>query len=226
MRLLGIEAVVFDLDGTLIHSTTDYGKMGRGVLEVLRTHGVEVDPSQRRIWQIIQSTEELLKEMSYGPPEREEIMRDITGVLNSVEMENIDKVSPVEGAKETLDSLKAMGLKIGVATRSCNAFAKEALQRTGLDRLVDILLARDDTPNPKPDPRHLLQVIEGLQVPLDKVVFVGDTTTDLRTARGAGVTFIGFSTRLGGAERLRGAGCENVLESLRQLCNFLSGSGV
>lgn len=225
MRLLGIEAVVFDLDGTLVHSTIDYGKMGRDVLEVLRTHGVEVDPSQRRIWQIIQRSGELLEEMGYGPPEREEIMRDITGVLNSVEMENVDEVSPVEGAKETLERLKAIGLKIGIATRSCNAFAREALQRTGLEGLVDMLLARDETPHPKPDPRHLFQVIEGLQVPLEKVIYVGDTTTDLRTARGAGVTFIGFSTRAGGVERLRGAGCENVLESLKQLCSILGGSG-
>jgi len=217
----GIRAVIFDLDGTLIHSTIDYRKMVSGVSEILRSHGVEVDSSQRRIWEITQRGEEMLMEMGCEPSQWEEIMRNITEVLNAVEMENIDKITVIEDARETLESLKGMGLKIGIATRSCNAYTREILRRTGMGNFVDVLLARDDTPHPKPDPRHLLQVIEALRVPPDKTLFIGDTTTDLRTAKEAGVIFIGFPTRPEWAERFRQEGCETLLKSLKQLLDLL-----
>jgi phosphoglycolate phosphatase len=213
--------MVFDLDGTLVHSVIDYRKMVSGATEILKAHGVEVEPSQRRIWEILQRSEEQLEKLGLNANDWKEINRKITEHLNAVELENVDKVTVIEGAKETLEGLKGMGIKIGIATRSCNAATREALRRTGLDAFVDVLLARDDVPYPKPDPRHLLQVIEALQVPLNKVIFMGDTTTDLRTAREAGVTFIGFSMRPEGAERLCQEGCEIVLEDLRQLPNLL-----
>ena len=224
MRLLGIEAVVFDLDGTLVNSVIDYRKMVSGVSEILKAHGVEVDPSQRRIWEIIQRSEEQLDRLSLGADEWREMNRKITEHLNAVELESVDKVTVIEGAKETLERLKGMRLKVGIATRSCNAATWEALRRTGLDVFVDVLLARDDVPYPKPDPRHLLKVIEALGTSLDRAVFVGDTTTDLRTAREAGVTFIGVSLRPEGAERLRQEGCKIILENLKHLPKLLDKS--
>jgi len=224
LRLLGIEAVVFDLDGTLVNSVIDYRKMVSGVSEILKAHGVEVDPSQRRIWEIIQRSEEQLDRLSLGADEWREMNRKITEHLNAVELESVDKVTLIEGAKETLERLKGVRLKVGIATRSCNAATWEALRRTGLDAFVDVLLARDDVPYPKPDPRHLLQVIESLGTSLDQAVFVGDTATDLRTAREAGVTFIGVSLRPEGAERLRQEGCKIILENLKHLPKLLDKS--
>ena len=212
-----VEALVFDLDGTLVHSTINYQKMVSGVTEILRSKGIEVDPAQRRIWEIIQRSQEFLREMGRDPSEMEEILPRITLHLNAVELENVDKVTPIEGARETLEKLKSMGLKIGIATRSCSAFAKEALRRTEMDKFVDMVLARDDTPHPKPDPRHLVQVIEGLNTPLKRAVFIGDTTTDLRTAREAGVSFIAIPSRPEWAERFKQEGCENTIQNLRQL---------
>jgi len=223
LKFSGIEAVVFDLDGTLILSTIDYRKMVSGVTEILKANGIEVDPAQRRIWEITQRGEAMLKEMGCDPSKWAEIMRSITEVLNAVEMENVDKVVTIEGSRETLKALKEKGLKIGIATRSCNAYARDVLHRTGMGAFVDSLLARDDVPHPKPDPRHLLQVIEALHVPLNKAVFVGDTTTDLRTAREAGVAFVAFPTRPEWAERFRQEGCENLIEDLKQLLDLLNG---
>ena len=220
MQLSGIEGIVFDLDGTLVHSTTDYTKMVAGVQEILKSHSIEVDPAQRRIWEIVQRSDMHLQQMGIEASVRHEINDKITEVLNSVELENVDKVTPIAGASETLEALKQKGLKIGVATRSCNAFTTEALRRTGLTPFVDVLVARDDTPYPKPDPRHLLRVIDELGISREKAIFVGDTTTDLRTAKDADVAFVGFSIRPEWSQRLRQEGCE-PLDSLTKLVDLL-----
>lgn len=219
-----VEAVVFDLDGTLVHSAVDYAKMRTKVIDILVSHGVKEESLKeaQRLWQLMHEGEKQLEEMSYGANERTEILDSLTRAMNEVELESVDKVTPIEGAKDVLIKLKEMGIKIGIATRGCGAYAREALRKTGLMEFVDILLARDEVTHSKPDPRHLMQVINALGVLPGTVVFVGDTATDLQTAKDASVTFLGFAQQDQNIERLRNAGCETIMEHLTQLVDFLS----
>jgi HAD superfamily hydrolase (TIGR01509 family) len=218
-----VKAVIFDLDGTLVHSTVDYAKMRAKVIEILVSHGVkeELLKEAQRIWQIMHESEKQLDEMGYGAKERAEILESVTRVMNEVEMENVDKITPIEGAEDTLRRLKEMGIKIGVATRGCSAYAREALRIAGLTRFMDVVLARDEVAHSKPDPRHLLQVVEALGVTPDVAVFIGDTTTDLQTAKNAHVMFLAFSKQSLGVQRLKDAGCETVLHDLSQIIDSL-----
>ncbi len=218
-----IEAVVFDLDGTLVHSAVDYAKMRTKVIEILVSKGVKEESLKDalRLWQLMHESEMQLEEMGYGAKERTEILANLTCAMNEVELEGVEKTTSIEGAKDVLMKLKEMGIKIGIATRGCGAYARETLRKTGLIGFVDILLARDEVTHSKPDPRHLIQVINALGVPLDAVVFVGDTATDFQTAKDASVTFLGFSQQAQYIERLRNAGCETIMEDLTQLIDFL-----
>jgi len=214
-----IEAVVFDLDGTLIQSKIDYDKMRKKVVEVLVGAGApqgELDHS-RRVWEIIMGGERMLREIGVTPEGCLAVMKRITGEMNAVELEALDTVKPTPHAHEALSIIRERGWGIGVATRSCNAYATQSLRRTGLERFVDVLLARDDVEHPKPDPRHLLQVVEALGASTRGVVYVGDTATDLRTAAEAGVAFIGFLRDDDWGRRLREAGCETMIDDLLRL---------
>jgi phosphoglycolate phosphatase-like HAD superfamily hydrolase len=66
------------------------------------------------------------------------------------------------------------------------------MRLTRLNGYVDKCLARDDNPYPKPDPRHLLDIIIHLKADPSEVFYVGDTSTDLETAEAAKVEFIGY----------------------------------
>lgn len=218
-----IEGVVFDLDGTLIHPAVDYVEMRANIFEFLDSQGLKdkILRERRSIWQLIILVDKISEEKGYAPPLRKEILDKIEKIINAVEIKNVHKVIPIEGAQELLTMLRGRGLKIGIATRSCNAYAREALSLTGLAELVDALLARDDVEYPKPDPRHLIQVIQLLGISLDKIVYMGDTMTDLLTAQEAGVPFIGFSPSPERIERLRDGGCATIFRTLMQVSDFL-----
>jgi len=213
------EAVVFDLDGTLIQSRIDYEEMRRRAVEVLAAHGAPAGDLDRasRVWEIVMGGERKLEELGMPLEARRRVLRRITEELNAVELGAVDSVEPTPHAHEALEALKERGLGIGVATRSCNAYATKSLELTDLARYVDVLLARDDVEHPKPDARHLLQVVDALGASPGGVVFVGDTTTDMRTAEEAGIAFIGFLRDGDWGRRLREAGCEPLIDDLRMI---------
>jgi len=175
----------------------------------------------RRVWEIIMGGERMLEEMGLEAERRKQTMRLITEALNAVELEAVELVTLTPYAHEALEELRGRGLGIGIATRSCNAYAVRSLELTDLGRYVDVLLARDDVEHPKPDPRHLLQVVEAMGASPSAVVFVGDTTTDMKTAQEAGIAFIGFLRNDEWGRQLREAGCEVLINDLRKIADLV-----
>jgi len=218
-----VEAVVFDLDGTLIQSKINFGEMRRRAMEILVEAGAAAEElsQSRRVWEIVMGGETMLEEMGMPPERRRLTMRRITEALNAVELEAVEKVKPTPNAHEALEVLRGRGLGIGVATRSCNAYATRSLELSDLAGYVDVLLARDDVEHPKPDPRHLLQVVEALGVSSRRVVYVGDMITDLETAEEAGIAFIGFHSDTEWGRRLRESGCETIIDDLRRVSDLV-----
>ncbi|MBS7631670.1 HAD family hydrolase [Candidatus Bathyarchaeota archaeon] len=217
------KAVIFDLDGTLIQSKIDYGEMRKRVIEIISETGVSTESlsQTRMIWEIIQGSDRALDEVGIRREARETILRRINDVLNEIELRSLDTVEPTRNAEETLKALRSAGLKIGIATRGCKEYALRSLEKTGLGSYVDAILARDEVEHPKPDPRHLIDVAEALKCPINRVVYVGDTTTDLSTAQAAGVAFVGFLRKDEWGMRLREAGCRVIIEDLLELIDLV-----
>lgn len=218
-----VKAVVFDLDGTLIQSKIDYEEMRRRVMNVMIDSGIPPEKLSQsgRVWELMKGGEELQRELGLSLNSVLKVRQLITEALNSVELESVEKVKPTPHALEVLEKLRRRGLSVGVATRSCNVYATRALELTGLTRYVNVLFARDDVEYPKPDPRHLIQVVEALGASPHSVVFVGDTTTDLKTANEAGIKFIGYIRDEGWGKRLREAKCEHLIDDLMMIFNLI-----
>ena len=70
---------------------------------------------------------------------------------------------------------------------------------------------------PKPDHRHLLDVVAHLSATPAEVFYVGDTSTDLETANAAKVVFIGYKRDEEWGKRLTDAGCEKMVDDLADL---------
>lgn len=214
-----LKAMVFDLDGTLIDSKIDYERMAGMIREVLSTAGVADEhlSDRRKIYQIIRGGDRVLAEMGVDSERRPVITAEMVKIMNRVELEGAYLSKPMRNAGETLLALRQRGLAIGVATRGCREYAIESMRLTGLNGYVDKCLARDDTPYPKPDPRHLLDVIIHLKSDPSEVIFVGDTSTDLETAEAARVNFIGYKRDEEWGKRLAEAGCNRMVDDLIDL---------
>jgi phosphoglycolate phosphatase len=214
-----LKAVVFDLDGTLVDSKIDYERMTSMIRSVLSTAGISEEylTDRRKIYQIIRGGDKVLAEMGLDPIKRPNVASMMEKIMNEVELEGAHLSKPMRNAKETLRALRERSVGIGVATRGCREYAIASMRLTGLAGYVDKCLARDEVLYPKPDPRHLLEVVAHLGATPSEVFYVGDTSTDLETANAAKVEFVGYKRDEEWGKRLTDAGCMRIVDDLVDL---------
>jgi phosphoglycolate phosphatase len=218
-----LKAVVFDLDGTLVDSKINYERMAGMIREVLSAEGVPEEQltDRRKIYQIIRGGDRVLAEMGVDPIKRPGINLEMERIMNQIELEGAHLSKPMRNAENTLRALKRRGLGIGIATRGCREYAAESMKLTGLHSYVDKCLARDEVLYPKPNPRHLLDVLAYLGVKPTEVIYVGDTSTDLETANAAKIKFIGYKRDEEWGNRLLDAGCSRMVDDLIDLVGIV-----
>lgn len=217
-----VKAVVFDLDGTLMDSKIDYEKRGNRIRELLVSRGLpEPLEDRRKVYRVISGGAATLRE--YGLPEAslEATMAEMETIMNDIELEALDAMELKPYAREVVAELHGEGLGLGVATRSHREYTLRGLKRYDMLRFFHQVVARDDVPYPKPDPRHLLYTIRLLGVDPEDTMFIGDTTTDLQTADAAGVEFIGYWRDESWAQRLMEGGCSRIVKDLREITRLV-----
>ena len=185
-----IEAVVFDFDGTLVHTDIDFAAMRQGIVQHLRQWGLGepgVEES-RYVLELIAWGEEQLQD----DPSRQQYREEARTILHEVELPHCQRAEPFPGVPEALQRLRAAGRKIGIITRNSHEGVGAVLSRHPLP--YEVLITRDDLSNVKPHQEHLKQALTALGVAASRALMVGDHATDIQCGRAAGVRTCGVLT--------------------------------
>lgn len=185
----GLKAVVFDMDGTILHTFPDLAAAAHEAFAVMGFPPL--------------TDEEILAHMGFGG--RWMMWQLAPDSATNEQCEQVFELwreryiqsgytltEPFPGMVETIRALRQRGMKTGVLS---NKFHEGAcmLAEQHFPGLFDIVRG-DAPPTPrKPDPASLLQILDDLGVSPDEAAYVGDTAVDVETARNAGVTAIGVS---------------------------------
>ncbi|GAA5662943.1 MULTISPECIES: HAD family hydrolase [Brucella] len=92
----------------------------------------------------------------------------------------------VEALHETLETLRAMGFRLGIATNDSEAGAHATAKALGIDGFFDVVIGYNTAARPKPYPDPLLYFAEKLGLAPHEIAMVGDNLHDLETAHAAG----------------------------------------
>ena len=183
--------VVFDLDGTLVLSHHDFGRMRAEVIRLAEHYGVAPGhlSVQEPIHRIVESAREELR--TSGAPDGSvyRFEAEYHQRIDAIELEALPRTVARSGAAELLHALGSRGFRLGLLTRSSETFARQALRRTGLEPYFAYLRSRSTPGAAKPSPEALLLLLHELGVPVDRAVFVGDHLIDAETATRARVRF-------------------------------------
>ncbi|QJF51654.1 phosphoglycolate phosphatase [Roseobacter ponti] len=186
------QVIVFDLDGTLIHSAPD---LHAAANVALRAAGRE-DVSLAQVISFIGNGVGMLVERALkatGPWTAELQDGTLAAFMAFYEQNTTTLTAPYAGVTECLEELQAAGVVMGICTNKPQTPAREICEALGLSRFFgEICGARSDLAR-KPDPEPLLQTIRALDGDPSRTLYVGDSAVDYRTAQNAAVPFRLFS---------------------------------
>ena len=185
--------VVFDLDGTLIDTAPDLIRSTNYVLEANDYAPVSED----FIRPVISfGTREMLRAgveaLGEKPTENhlDALFHDLLAHYGA----NIAVESrPFPGLTGVLDELRGAGVRIAVCTNKREGMSRLLLEKLGMTDYFDAITGRDTFPVHKPDPEHLLGAIRLARGDRAKAVMVGDSETDVLTAKAAAIPVIGVT---------------------------------
>jgi len=208
-----IKAIAFDLDGTLVDSTEAIVGSFFHTFEVLG----EAPPPRKAI---VDSIGRLLEDQfrlftQRDPAECTRIYRAHYGTTAC------DQTSPLPGARECLERLRAGGFRLGFATSKRRHYAEMILDHLKLLDFFETRLGPDDVDNAKPHPEAVLKSAEGLGVACDELFFVGDTEFDVLAARAANVRCLCVTTGYDTREKLESLEPEAVFDTLDELTDYI-----
>jgi phosphoglycolate phosphatase len=118
-------------------------------------------------------------------------------------------------ARGAIRRLRDRGVTLGIVSTKFRRRIDEILVREGLAEAFDVIVGGEDVQAPKPDPEGLRQAMARLGT--ERVLYVGDSTVDARTAAGAGVPFIAVCTGTTPRATFDQYGSRAVLDDLTQL---------
>ena len=187
-----IEAVVFDLDGTLIDSAPDLRTAVNRMLAEKGRRGLDLGAVTAMVGDGVHKlVERALAATGDGAPAAGEIARATRRFIGLYEGHGAVLTRAYAGAVEALKCLRDEGYALGICTNKPHGATCEILAALDLEGYFSAVLGGDSLDGVrKPDPRHLLAAVERLGATRENAVMVGDNENDVAAARGAGIPMI------------------------------------
>ena len=182
--------VVFDLDGTLIDTAPDLtAAMNHVLTELDRPTLAEEDVRHM----VGHGARMLLRRglSASGPePSDAEIEDLVPAFLDFYGAHVADRSVPFPGMAEALDELAAEGARFAICTNKPEKLSASLVQSLGLTERFPVIVGADTLPVRKPDPRPLFHAVERIGGTPETTLYVGDSETDVKTARAAGIPIV------------------------------------
>lgn len=188
--LCAVDAVLFDLDGTLVETNIDFALMRREMTALAVEAGVPADELQGLdILAALTRAVDFLK-ANGRCADAERVRVRGASILRRIELRHASETQEIAFARELLRDLRNRGIRTGIVTRNCRAASELSLRIAGLR--ADTMICREDTNNHKPHPQPILLALRRLQADPRNSIMVGDHIMDVQAGKAAGMKTIGF----------------------------------
>jgi phosphoglycolate phosphatase len=214
-RLRSVKGVLFDKDGTLIDFQLTWGPAIHAVIHALaegdgeklraQAECLHFDVETRRF----RATSPIIGGATshYGMAWAQALGRDDFATLRAeidalAAAACLSSLTPVGDPSEVLRALKALGLKVGLATNDAEASARRHLEQLGLTGLMDFVAGYDSGHGAKPAPGMVQAFARAIGAKPAEVALVGDSLHDLDSARAAGAIAVAVLSGIAGRDEL------------------------
>ena len=219
MKLGGVRAVLFDLDGTFADTAPD---LACALNRVRAEQGLAPLPPEVARPHTSSGARGLLKAGFDITPESESYGALRERFLDFYEKELCVETRLFDGIPELIVKIRTRKLPWGIVTNKGKRFTTPLLHLLAVDYLAACVVSGDSTPHIKPHPEPLLLAASLLKLPPADCIYIGDDLRDVQATRAAGMRVVvaGWGY-LGEGGDPRAWGADAVAALPREVLNFL-----
>ena len=216
---MGYNAIIFDLDGTLLDTIEDLADSMNHVLRSFGFKGHSIQAYKSFVGEGI----DILSRRALPPENRNEemIARCVAAMREEYGRRWDQKTRPYPGIPELLDALSQRGLPMAILSNKPNDSSQMVVAKLLPRWSFNIIFgARSSIPK-KPHPAAALEIAELMHLAPEEFLYLGDTGTDMKTATGAGMFPVGALWGFRSAQELIAQGARVLIEHPLDLLQYL-----
>jgi len=207
-----IQAVLFDLDGTLVDSLP---LILRTYRQVFKDMGIPWGNDD-----VVKMIGLPLKEIGRRfAGEGADVFEDRYQYYYHRDHDLYTRLFP--NTLEMLEKLKVKGLQLGIVTSKGKPGTTRTAAFTGLDRYMDVIVTAHDVDRHKPDPAPLLAALRTLHTRAGNAIYIGDSSYDILTGKNAGCFTLGVTWGVDSRQELEKLSPDGIIESWEELQAYL-----
>lgn len=211
-------AIVFDMDGTLLNTLEDLADSVNYALQICGYTERTLDEIQRFVGNGVRV---LMNQAVPAGTSEEDIINCLT-IYRKHYSENMQhKTRPYDGINELLKSLKERGIKLAIVSNKYDSAVK-ALCKDYFQDYIRIAIGESPEVAKKPAPDSVFTALELLGAVKEEALYVGDSEVDVQTARNAGLKCIGVTWGFRDREVLATEGADIIIDKPQELLDYLS----
>ena len=213
------EAVLFDLDGTLIDSAPD---LAGAANELRAAHGLPALPYERFRPMVGAGARGMLGIAFDIGPQHDRFAELRDAFLDRYEQRMVRETRLFDAVAPVLDALDRGRRPWGIVTNKATRFTEPLVRSLGLHARAATVVAGDTTPHSKPHPAPLLEAARRVGLEPSRCMYVGDDVRDVQAGHAAGMTTViaGWGY-LGMGEPVDSWGAEYIVQRPEELLNLL-----
>ena len=215
-----LQALLFDLDGTLLDTA---GDIALALRRALADCGLPA-PDDAAVRRMIgrgapMLVERALAALGLAPDAAAQsaIVESFFTHYGALQDNGECAAQPYPGVVPGLQRLQQAGLPMAVVTNKQQRFAQALLSRLGLAQHFDFIVGGDTCEHRKPDPQPLLWACARLGVPAAQTLMVGDSINDVLAARAAGMAVVCVPYGYNEGREASSLACDALIESIDEL---------
>jgi HAD superfamily hydrolase (TIGR01509 family) len=204
-----LKALIFDMDGTLVHSDPVHLE---AFAEVLKPEGVTINEEIYRSTIIGRTNDAIFASLlPHLPVERHEAYADEKEATFRRMAQDLE---PLEGLLDLLEWAEGRGIRIALVTNAPRLNADHMLEALGLAGRFEVEITIEEVERGKPDPLPYLTALERLGIKAEEAIAFEDSPSGMRAAKAAGLYSFGVLTGLNAGE-MREIGADDAIMTFR-----------
>lgn len=213
------ELAVFDMDGTILNTLDD---LTDATNHALRTFGYPEHSIEEVRFFVGNGLAKLIERATPAGTSEEDRTKVRAEFMTYYKVHSADKTGPYPGINDLLQKLRAAGVKTAVVSNKPDVAVRE-LVKTYYDGLFDAAVGDMEGQAVKPAPDMCLKVFKELGMGPENAVYIGDSDTDIQTARNAGLDEILVSWGFRGRQFLTEHGAKNICDTPDEVYDVIKG---